>query len=377
MKKIAFVTTTDPMDKRSWSGIYYRMLSALRDHFDVIPLGPVSFPFINFILKVYQFMVLLTTGKRYNRSHSLLLSMAYSCSLKRKLRKNNFDLVFAPSASTMIATLKTEVPIFYFADATVNSMLDYYDSFSNLSRQSIRESNLVEMKAFNKSKVSIFASNWAAEYAITSFNLDPEKVAIVKMGANIDNAPLKINLEKKIKDKICNLLFLGVDWKRKGGEIVFKTFEILLKNDFETKLVVCGCIPPVSHPLMTVYPFLNKNLENDYMIFKQLLDDAHFLFLPTRAECAGIVFSEAAAYGIPSITTNTGGVSSYIQNNVNGYLLPLNASPDEYAEKITNTFNNKELYAQLSMQSRNVFIEELNWTVWAKKIKEIVIKSAV
>lgn len=35
----------------------------------------------------------------------------------------------------------------------------------------------------------------------------------------------------------------------------------------------------------------------------------HLLLLPTRAECAGIVFNEASAYGVPILLTDTGGVS--------------------------------------------------------------------
>lgn len=378
MNKIAFVTAADPLDKRSWSGIYYRMYHALGSEFkEVIPLGPIRFPFIEFVLKVYQFFVLLFTGKRYNRSHSILLSKAFASVLRKKLKKDNFDAVFAPSASTMIASLVTEIPIYYFADATVHLMMDYYKSFSNLSGYSIRESNCIEIKAVSKAKAAIFASTWAAEDAIKTFDADPMKIAVVKMGANIDRNPDNILREEKIMQKVCNLLFLGVDWERKGGEIVFNTFEILLKNGFDAKLVVCGCTPPVTHPLMTVYPFLNKNIESDNRIFETILKDAHFLFLPTRAECAGIVFSEAAAYGIPSITTDTGGVSSYVENAVTGFVLPLSASPSEYAGIIASTFDNKKLYAGLSAKSREKYLEELNWNVWAKNIKEIMIRSAI
>lgn len=378
MNKIAFITATDPKDKRTWSGTYYRMYKALESEFEeVIPLGPIRFPLIDYILKVYQLFILLFTGKRYNRSHSILISKASAFVLKRKLKKNDFDAIFAPSASTLIAYLNTELPIYYFTDATVHAMLGYYDSFSNLSRYSIKESNLIESKAINKALVSIFASKWAANDALETFKTDPEKIKIVKMGASIESNPDEINLEEKIDKNICNLLFLGVDWNRKGGEIVFNTFEILLKNGFETKLNVCGCIPPVEHPLMTVYPFLNKNIANDYKVFEKLLEEAHFLFLPTRAECAGLVFAEAAAYGIPSVTSNTGGVSSYVENNVTGFVLPITATPSEYADIITKTYLNKKLYVEMSLKSKEKYLKELNWSIWAKQIKKIMIQSVI
>lgn len=372
-KKIAFVTADDPFDKRSWSGIHHRMLVALREEFDeVVPLGPIRLSFLNFILRIFKFIISFFFNKKYNNGHSIFLSKIYAILLKRKLHKNNFDVIFAASASTLIANLKTNIPIFYYADATVNNMIDYYDSVSNLVSFSIKESNFIERKAISNAKVSIFASSWAANDAINFYKAIPENTYVIKMGANIEKTPNEINLEDKFKQNECNLLFLGVDWKRKGGDIAFKTFELLIKSGFKANLIVCGCIPPHEHPQMTVYPFLNKNLNSDHRIFIKLLDKAHFLFLPTRAECAGIVFCEAAANSIPSIATNTGGVSSYVQNGINGYTLPFSATHEEYARIIRNTFSNKELYLRLSSNARKLYFKELNWNSWAKKIKEII-----
>lgn len=373
VKKIAFITADDPLDMRSWSGTYYRMFSALKNEFkEVVPLGPIKLPVFFFMLKVVQFSSLIIFKKGYNGDHSVILSKTYAFILKRKLKNKNFDAIFAPAASTLIAYLKTDIPIFYFSDATVNLMIDYYEGFSNLFRFSIKELNIIEKRAIMNAKASIYASDWAAKDAISTYKAKPENIFVAKMGANIDNVPDKITIDKKLNKTVCNLLFLGRDWKRKGGNIVLKTFELLLEHGFDAKLVVCGCVPPVKHPKMTVYKFLNKDNKNEYKIFSQLLEDAHFLFLPTRAECAGIVFCEASANGIPSISTDTGGVSSYVENNVNGYILPLNAKAEEYAKIIINTFNNKSLFKKLSEQSRVKYFDELNWEAWGEKIKEIM-----
>ena len=371
IKKIAFLTKEDPLDKRSWSGTYFRMLDSLKNEFDeVIPLGPIKLPIIERIVRIVEILTLKLLKKKYQNDHSILYSIAYAFVIKRKLRNQNFDALFVPSSSTLIAYLKTDIPLFYYSDATTHLMINYYDYFRNLSDFSLKESNLMEKKAIMNARASIFASDWAAQDAITTYHSKIENTFVIKMGANIKTAPKEIFLEKKLSQKTCTLLFLGVDWKRKGGDIVFKTLELLLDQGFDANLIVCGCIPPVTHPGMTVYPFLNKNLEKDYEIFTQLLEDAHFLFLPTRAECAGIVYCEAAANGIPSIATDTGGVSSYVINSVTGYTLPLSAGAEEYAEIIKTAFTNKKLYAKLSEQSRKQYFDELNWQVWAKKIKD-------
>lgn len=379
IRTVAFLTLEDPMDKRSWSGIHFRMLDALKNEFaEVIPLGPIKIlPAIERIVRIVEVLTFKLFKKRYLNDRSLLYSMACAKVIEKELKNKKFDAIFAPSSSLLIANLKTDIPIFNYADATSNLMINYYEYFTNLSYWSRKESNRIEKKAIKNASASIYASDWAARDAIATYRSTTENTFVIKMGANVETVPEVVSVEKKLNQKVCNLLFLGVDWKRKGGDIAFKTLELLLAQGFDAHLIVCGCVPPVKHEGMTVYPFLNKNLEHDYQLFTQLLEEAHFLFLPTRAECAGIVFCEAAANGIPSITTDTGGVSSYISNSVNGFALPFSAVPEEYAAVIKTTFTDKKLYTKLSEQSRKEYFEVLNWQVWAAKIREIMEKYVV
>ena len=367
IKRLAYITLDDPLDKQTWSGIYFRMFDALKYEFEeVIPLGPIKAPYVEFVIKIFQFFSLYILQRRYDRSHSVLLSKTYANILKRKLQNRNFEAIFAPAGATLIAYLETDIPIFYYSDATANLLIDYY--FFNLSKLSKKELNLIEYNAINKAKSSIFSSLWSAQDAIKTYMADPNKVKVVKMGANIHQPPGNFNIEKKLDSKSCKLLFVGVDWKRKGGDIVLKTLDILTAKGFDAELTVCGCVPPETRKNMIVYPFLNKNKETDFKIFIELFEKSHIFFFPTRAECSGIVLCEAAAYGIPTISTDTGGVSSYIKNNETGYLLPLEAKSEDYAKLIMTLFGDKKLYSKMANQSHNLFQTELNWQVWAKKI---------
>lgn len=375
-KRIAFLTSKDPLDKRSFSGTYYRMYAALQnENTEVIPIGPIDLPFVELILKIFQRITLKLFKKKYNVSHSIISSKIYAIVTKKRLHQYKFDFIFAPAASHLIAYLKTDIPIFYYSDATFNVMVDYYDHFSNLLSFSKKESHAIERRAIKNSTAAIFASDWAANDAISTYKSDPEKTFVIKMGANIDFAPEKIDIDHKLSKTVCNLLFMGVDWKRKGGDIVLETLKILINQGFEVSLTVCGCVPPKDHPNMTVYPFLNKNDAKDYKTFTRLLEDTHLLFVPTRAECSAIVFCEASANGIPSITTDTGGVAANVENGFNGYTLPFSATPNEYANLIVKVFNDKTLYKLLAQQSREKYFKESNWNVWAKKIDKLMVET--
>ncbi len=77
---------------------------------------------------------------------------------------------------------------------------------------------------------------WLAEYLIQTGKLPREKVHAVGGGTNIDAS--KVDDSQKEGNKF---LFVGRDFKRKGGDSVCKAFDLLQKNDFpEAELYVAG-----------------------------------------------------------------------------------------------------------------------------------------
>lgn len=99
---------------------------------------------------------------------------------------------------------------------------------------------------------------------------------------------------------------------------------------------------------------------------------ASFFLLPTPSECNGAVFCEAAAFALPMITTDTGGVSEIVKNRENGYLLAPSANGGEYARAIGEAWAEKEKYMELQRNSRASFERRLNWDVWGTTVGKLV-----
>ena len=382
--RIAFLTANDPKNKKSWSGIHYYMAKALERHVgEVIYLGPVQeYFFVRGILKLIRILFKLLGLKKYNSSYSSLLSRYYSYIFTHKLSETNVDLVFAPVASTEIAFLKTQIPLVYLSDATFKLLAEYYPGLSGMSKISAFEGNYLEKLAINKADVCIFSSKWALDSAIKDYGANPQTTFFIPFGANIDTHPNKEIINHKLinASKKCTLLFIAKEWERKGGEITIETLNELIAMGLNTELIVCGCQPPqkTNGVNLTIYPFLNKNRPEDYNRFLKILKFSNYLLLPTRADCTPIVFCEANAYGIPVITTNTGGISSIIKNGKNGYVLPADATGRDYANVIYNNFSNREDYYKLVYSTRECYDDLLNWDSWAlcfKKIIESTLKS--
>lgn len=93
------------------------------------------------------------------------------------------------------------------------------------------------------------------------------------------------------------------------------------------------------------------------------------LILPTRAECAGVVFE--SGFGVPTLTTDTGGVSNYVKNGVNSYRLLLSAIGKEFADMLEEIIQNDEL-PSLSEKCKKMYRESNSWDAFGKKINVLV-----
>ncbi len=375
--KIAFITSEDPFNRVTQSGIAFQMLNSLKMNFShVAAIGPIpkNKYFFLFLRASKRIIETLSSG-RYHIGHSLLLSRYYGYMIRKKLKAQNFDLIFAHGVACEIACLKTSLPIMFSSDSTFNQLKDYYSFYTGLSSIAIFESTILEKKALLNSDILLHASKWAADYVREYYHVNNKPSFILPMGANIDKAPEFKFIEEKFADmSTCNLLFIGVDWERKGGEIAFEAFMELNKAGIDASLTICGCVPPATfkHPKMKVYPFLDKNIPGDYALFQDLLVRTHFLIFPSRAECQGVAICEASAYGIPSISADTGGISGVLENGVNGYLMPLKARGKEYSTLIQDIFLDEYSYRKLVIQSRRKFEKELNWNSWGSSVRTIV-----
>ena len=376
--RIAFLTSFDPSDERKLSGSSYHMLKALeRKGCMVSILGPVK---ARNILKSRIARLTQSFKKPYHLGHSYLMASLYANAFKKKLRKQHFDCIFAPRSSTEIALLNTQIPIIYYSDTTFASLYNYYEWFSNFMRISVREGNSIEKAALDNSTLTVFSSEWAAASAIKDYNTDAGKISVVPMGPNLRRIPTGASVLKPKSNDACKLLFIGVEWERKGGQIAFDTLKALKEKGVKASLTILGCTPPPSCRDQDVHviPRLDKSKPDQYQIFEELLSTHHFFILPTRAECFGVVFCEASAFGLPSITTDTGGIPSAVRNGINGYRLSLDAPASEYAERIAGIFNDYEkAYIPLSISSRKLFEEELNWDAFAAKMMALFEKVSI
>ena len=142
----------------------------------------------------------------------------------------------------------------------------------------------------------------------------------------------------------------------------------------EVDLTVCGTTPPQPIALegLTVIPYLDKSDPDDRLRFNALLRAADLFVLPTQAECYGIAFCEAAAFGVPSVAARTGGVAGAVIDGESGVLLAEGATAEGFADAIAALLEDADHLDALRRSSRDVFEARLNWDAWAARSRDLI-----
>lgn len=369
--RVAFATIKDSTDTRSWSGTPYYVRISIEKHLgDTLPLGPM--PVLpRRLSKAASNIIKRLFGTQHYPGNNIGVLAADRWVAQSRLDAiaPSPDVIVALATSSLVANLRTNVPIIYSCDTTPQNMFDYYPNFTNLSKRSVDKANRFEKEAINRASLLYYPTQWAAQSAIRDYGAHPSKVHVQPYGANlveIPDAPESYEPE----DDICRLLMVGANWAIKGGNVALETFKILRDRGLKVELTVVGCAPPerTSMPGLTVIPFLNKNLPEDRQRLNELYRRANLFLLPTRCECFGIVFCEAAAYGLPVIASRTGGIPELVQDEQTGYTIPVSDGAEAYADRIVVLWHDHAKYISMRRAARSRFETHLNWDVWGRNL---------
>jgi glycosyltransferase involved in cell wall biosynthesis len=86
------------------------------------------------------------------------------------------------------------------------------------------------------------------------------------------------------------------------------------------------------------------------------------------ADATPVVFSEAQAFGCPSITYDVGGTSSMVLDRQTGIVMPLGATAEDFVDRIQELVRAPQRYEVMSRECLRRYKELANWEVWARTI---------
>ena len=252
---------------------------------------------------------------------------------------------------------------------TVHGFLDPYVLKKSLFRKKIYWF-LFQKYCFKKASI-IHAISSDEEILLKElFPKFVDKIIFIPNGINdplIIKSPINLSedfkhlVDKFLSDSVYTFLYLGRINKKKGIDLIFESFSILVKkNRFKNiKLIIAG---PIDNYHIEFKEFQVKFPHANILILPSVISiEKNYLFskvnsflLPSHSEGFSIAALEAISYGKSCIFSEKIGFSKEAFENDSVLICDLNVKSLE--EKMSLLINDKDLNDLLSKNSRNFFL---------------------
>ncbi len=186
------------------------------------------------------------------------------------------------------------------------------------------------------------------------------------------NQEYNLNKKQKADSFPHRFIFVGRYAESKGIQDLWSAF-IEVQEEKETNWELwclgTGDIPPIEHPKVRHFGFIQPNQLNEYLKL------AGVFVLPSHFEPWGVVVHEFASAGFPIICSDKVGAKvDFVQDNYNGYVYP-SGNISELKNTLRNVMNKSNDELNLMGERSTVLAKKITPIVWSKKLLEVLNKS--
>jgi glycosyltransferase involved in cell wall biosynthesis len=364
--RIGVLSVGAASDVRSWSGIPASILQTLSaSPHPVVDLSPLRVPLAP--LRHRAFAAAERRGRSYRYELDAQVLRSFGRQFDRLTREADVHAVVATSVLPL-ARASSSVPTLVWADATFDLLCATYAEYRSLPRRVAQRARDAERLGMERATVLAFASQWAAESAVTDAGADPSKVLVAPFGANLVPAtdPDLRTLVDRRRAGPCHLVWIGADWVRKRGHVAVAVFEELRARGVPVTMTMAGGRPAEGARLpegVQHLGFVDRNTAAGRRTLSEVLERSAFLLLPSTAEAFGIAVAEANAFGVPAVACRVGGLVDAVAEGRNGHLVDVEAPVLPVAALVERCWHDAAAYERLVTGARSEFEHRLNWGV--------------
>lgn len=251
-------------------------------------------------------------------------------------------------------------PHFLYTDHTMLANLSYPDMQSRrtlgVSDQWLR----MERALYNKATVNFTMSHNISHSLLEDYGCAPKQVVRALAGGNVQRSAAHRHKDYSKK----NILFVGIDWARKGGPQLIEAFRQVRCQHPDAQLTIVGCTPPVNLPGCRVVGRVSQaEMAMHYA-------EATLFCMPTRLEPFGFVFLEAMQHGLPLVASNIGAIPDFLHHAHNGYLVEPN-DVGGLANALCRLLDDPQKRQQFGWQSRQI-VQPYTWGNVARVMTETI-----
>lgn len=371
--KIAYATTYDVRDRATWPRRHLGLYGAGQKIAELLQNAGAELEFLGPLnrrklpITRLKWLVYRRLGQSYYSPVEPWVAPHYARQIEAQLARSKADLLLCPENAIPLARVRTALPTVLWTDALLGSLVDFYPYLTNLCPETRRRLHAVEKAALERCDRIILTSQWAAQSAMDLYGLPADNIRIIPRGASRAQDLAQTEVEALIAQRPpdpCRLLFLGVDWERKGGPLALEVAQTLNQQGVKTELWVVGCEPRWTGDrpsFVRSFGFIDRATPEGEAQFAHLLGTAHFLIFPTKADTFGVAISEANAAGLPCVAAAVGGIPTVLQTDINGRAFPVEATAGNYAQYIAAYMADYPRYRTLALSAWQHYRQHLSW----------------
>ena len=286
------------------------------------------------------------------------------CQKKIYKLNQNYNLVFQISGlfSPTLNYKTLKIPYVTFNDYTMSLSRKYLQTVESSSY--IEKWIELEKQLYENASLIFTTSENTRLSIIKDYQIKPDKVIPIKYGVSIN---YKEESSEKHKDK--SILFIGKNFKRKGGYTLLKAFTKVHREIPEAQLILISVdkytIDNTSlGPGVKIYRYIKDRKQ-----FNDMYERASVFVMPSYSEPFGLVFLEAMCHKLPCIGSNIDAMPEIIEDGITGFLVNPGDAED-LANKIILLLKNPELSSRMGVMGYERAKKFFTWEEFGNKIDE-------
>jgi glycosyltransferase involved in cell wall biosynthesis len=258
--------------------------------------------------------------------------------------------------------------VFCLTDLTVVQAIETGGSYqvAQASERVRREAIAWQREIFDGCERIFVLSDWTGRSVVEDYEQAPAKVVTIGAGANLPEV-----LPPRAPDATAPaILFVGLDWEQKGGPLLLEAFRRVRAAVPSARLVVVGCRPPLERePGVEVLGRLDRSVPADDERLLRAYATASCFCIAPAVDAFPNVLLEAAAFGLPVVSTDEGSRSEAVVDRVTGRLVAP-SDPDALAAALGELLADPALAARLGDAGARRVRERFNWPFVARVVAQ-------
>lgn len=262
------------------------------------------------------------------------------------------ETAFVFQTQSLFDARREGVPHFLYTDHTYLANLRYPEPKPLLPVPAAWRT--MERDLYAGTSCNFVSSRFAADSLREDYGIDDSRIAVVLSGCNVASDERSEERRGRV------ILFVGVDWERKGGPELVTAFRQVRNEIPDAELWVVGCEPAVTEPGVKILGRVTVDR------VAECYRAADVFCLPSRMDPSASVLAEAASWGLPVVATPVGGNLERVQDGVTGFLCEKSA----LAPRLIELLSSPVLRERLGEAGRQLAREHFTWKAVCRRMAD-------